>query len=239
MRTEKQIAASRLNGRKSSGAATSEGKARIVAANLKSGVYAESEILPWEEAESLDRLEAEYYDHHRPASPEARLLLDDLILCEWTLRRLHRADSNLWEFSAREAYRPDPDYAPAQSFKSSDKTFSRLQYRLNGTRLAIHRTLKDLRNLEASEAVLPRTCPNASAPTLGNLSPTPDPRPPAPEQALASLRNSPSGPRASPQPPPVSRNNPHTRSRTLSRTELYSCLAAVSGSIPRRTVPGF
>ena len=93
MRTEKQIAASRLNGRKSSGATTSEGKARIVAANLKSGVYAESEILPWEEAESLDRLEAEYYDHHRPASPEARLLLDDLILCEWTLRRLHRADS--------------------------------------------------------------------------------------------------------------------------------------------------
>ena len=48
MRTEKQIAASRLNGRKSSGATTSEGKARIVAANLKSGVYAESEILPRE-----------------------------------------------------------------------------------------------------------------------------------------------------------------------------------------------
>jgi hypothetical protein len=160
MRTEKQIAASRLNGRKSSGATTSQGKARIAAANLKSGVYAESEILPWEEAESLDRLEAEYYDHHRPASPEARLLLDDLILCEWTLRRLHRADSNLWEFSAREAWRPDPDFAPAQAFKSSDKTFARLQQRLNGTRLAIHRTLKDLRNLEASEAALARTCPS-------------------------------------------------------------------------------
>jgi hypothetical protein len=37
MRTEKHIAASRLNGRKSS--------ARIVAANLKSGVYAESTAL--------------------------------------------------------------------------------------------------------------------------------------------------------------------------------------------------
>ena len=78
MRTEKQIAASRLNGRKSSGATISQGKARVVSANLKSGVYAESEILPWEEAESLDRLEAEYHGHHRPASPEARLLLDDL-----------------------------------------------------------------------------------------------------------------------------------------------------------------
>ena len=153
MRTEKQIAASRLNGRKSSGATTSEGKARIVAANLKSGVYAESEILPWEDPESLDRLEAEYYDHHRPASPEARLLLDDLILCEWTLRRLHRADSNLWEYSAQEAYRPDPGYAPAQAFKYSDKTFARLQHRLNATRVAIHRTLKDLQNLDRKSVV--------------------------------------------------------------------------------------
>ena len=68
MRTEKQIAASRLNGWKSNGATTSEGKARIVSANLKSGVYTESEILPWEDPESLERLEAEYYDHHRPAS---------------------------------------------------------------------------------------------------------------------------------------------------------------------------
>ncbi len=81
------------------------------------------------------------------------------VLCEWTLRRRYRADSNLWEYSAKEAWQPDPDYAPAQAFKYSDKTFARLQHRLNGTRLAIHRTLKDLRNLEASEAVLVRTCP--------------------------------------------------------------------------------
>jgi hypothetical protein len=207
MRTEKHIAASRLNGRKSS--------ARIVAANLKSGVYAESEILPWEEAESLDRLEAEYYDHHRPASPEARLLLDDLILCEWTLRRLHRADSNLWELSAREAWRPDPDYAPAQAFKYSDKTFTRLQHRFNGTRLAIHRTIKDLRNLEASEASLARTCPNASSPTPGTSGRAPTPetvsqhpgqdlsqvkdRSSVPPPALGSLRKSPSGPGAPPE----------------------------------------
>ena len=56
MRSEKQIAASRLNGWKSSGATTSEGKARIVAA--KFGVYAESQILPLEDPESPDRLEA-------------------------------------------------------------------------------------------------------------------------------------------------------------------------------------
>ena len=121
MRTEKQIAASRANGRKSNGAATPDGKARIVAANLKSGVYAESETLPWENAKDLEQLKAEYYDHHKPASPEARLLVDELITCEWTLRRLRRADSNLWDNSARQVYQPDEDYATAQSFPRADK----------------------------------------------------------------------------------------------------------------------
>ena len=121
MRTEKQIAASRANGRKSNGAATPDGKARIVAANLKSGVYAESETLLWENAKDLEQLKAEYYDHHKPASPEARLLVDELITCEWTLRRLRRADSNLWDNSARQVYQPDEDYAaPSPSFEPTN-----------------------------------------------------------------------------------------------------------------------
>jgi len=126
MRTEKQIAASRANGRKSNGAATPDGKARIVAANLKSGVYAESETLPWENAKDLEPLKAEDYDHHQPASLEARLLVDELISCEWTLRRHRRADSNLCDYSTRQIYKPDEEYAAAQAFLRSDKAFVRL-----------------------------------------------------------------------------------------------------------------
>ena len=54
MRTEKQIAASRLNGRKSSGATTSEGKARIVAAN-------EPSVLPEDKASILEVLSEQTY----------------------------------------------------------------------------------------------------------------------------------------------------------------------------------
>ena len=42
MRTQKQIAASRENGRQSHGATTPEGKACIVSANLLSGIFAET-----------------------------------------------------------------------------------------------------------------------------------------------------------------------------------------------------
>ena len=48
MRTQKQIAASRENGGKSHGAATVEGKARIVNANLQTGIVAETQVLIWE-----------------------------------------------------------------------------------------------------------------------------------------------------------------------------------------------
>src|ERR1017187_7464569 len=51
MRTQKQLAASRDNGRKSHGAATPAGKARIVNANLQSGIFAETQVLVWEHQE--------------------------------------------------------------------------------------------------------------------------------------------------------------------------------------------
>jgi len=69
MRTKKQIAASRENGRQSHGAATPEGKARIVAANLKSGVFANTQMVAWEEEAALQSLKDEYYARHPPASP--------------------------------------------------------------------------------------------------------------------------------------------------------------------------
>src|ERR1035437_4784824 len=78
MRTQKQIAASRENGRKSHGAATPEGKARIANANLQSGIFAETQVLMWEHQEELQELKDEYYARHPPASPEARCLLDQI-----------------------------------------------------------------------------------------------------------------------------------------------------------------
>src|ERR1022692_4333152 len=73
MRTQKQIAASRDNGRKSHGAATPEGKARIVNANLQSGIFAETQVLTWEHQEELEELKDEYYARHPPASPWHKL----------------------------------------------------------------------------------------------------------------------------------------------------------------------
>ena len=167
-RTQKQIDASRRNGSKSRGATTAAGRQRIVTANLKSGIYAASDVLPWEKAADLEQLKADYFNHHQPISPEARALLDDLISCEWTLRRLRRAETELLRYACDEitdwAEKLDgepPDHMPGRCEKYDSQELERLQRRINSTRLAFHRALKALQSLEDREA---EAAAHASAP---------------------------------------------------------------------------
>jgi hypothetical protein len=149
MRSPKQIAASRENGRKSHGAITPEGKARIVNANLWTGVFAESHVLTWEHEAELDDLRDEYYTCHPTASPEARCLLDQIILCEWQLRRLAQAESALWDdLGSNGSQDTDP---AAQALRVGDQNFQRVQYRINSTRRAFQNALRELERLEARD----------------------------------------------------------------------------------------
>ncbi len=91
MSSLRQIEANRRNALKSTGPTSVMGKAVSSMNALKTGIHAKSLVLPSEKLADLEQLMEEYYHHHQPASPEARLLLDDLINCEWTLRRLHAA----------------------------------------------------------------------------------------------------------------------------------------------------
>jgi hypothetical protein len=183
MRTQKQIAASRENGRKSHGATTPEGQARIVNANLQSGIFAETQVLLWEHQEKLQELKDEYYTRHPPASPEARCLLDQIVLCEWHLRRFSWLEDSLWNqfFSAS----PRDSDACAYALQQGDQTLTRLQHRINSTRRAFHTALKELERLEARDQ-------DAVDVSSGSVSPATH----APEtqlQILGSLRRNDSG----------------------------------------------
>jgi hypothetical protein len=49
-----------------------------------------------EKAEDLAELAAEYHDHHSPADPNQRFLVDTLVHNEWRLRRMRRVEAELW-----------------------------------------------------------------------------------------------------------------------------------------------
>ena len=192
MRTQKQIAASRDNGRKSHGAATPEGKARIVNANLQSGIFAETQVLTWEHQEELQELKDEYYARHPPASPEARCLLDQVVMCEGHLRRFLSVEDSLWDqfFTASP---PDSD-ACAYALRQGDQTFTRLQHRINSTRRAFQSALQEIERLEARDQ-------DAVVVSPGSVSPATQ-TPETQLQILGSLRkNDSSDPAAGITPP--------------------------------------
>jgi cobalamin biosynthesis Mg chelatase CobN len=123
---------------------------------LKTGIHAKSLVLPTENLADLQQLIDEYYQHHHPASPEARIMLDEIIRCEWTLRRLGAAETQLFEYAHQEAFREEDDFPLGQSCMDKHKAFGQLQWRVDSTRRALYRALHTLQQLEAAPAWLPR-----------------------------------------------------------------------------------
>jgi hypothetical protein len=152
MSTLRQIEANRRNAQKSTGPTSVTGKAVSSMNALKTGIHAKSLVLPTENLADLQQLIDEYYQSHHPASPEARLLLDDLIRCEWTLRRLGAAETQLFEYAHQEAYREEDEFPLGQSCMDKHKAFGQLQWRIDSTRRALYRALHALQQLEAAPA---------------------------------------------------------------------------------------
>ncbi len=198
MSSLRQIEANRRNALKSTGPTSVAGKAVSSMNALKTGIHAKSLVLPSEKLADLEQLIEEYYDHHQPASPEARLLLDDLINCEWTLRRLHAAEAQAWKYQDSNTSRGPEKYPLGHSVTSYASTFSKLQYRLDATRRAIHRTLQALKQLQAEAVAAPTTEPpslssssQTTSPQIGFLPSTPDAAPydPPPASPNRSVRS--------------------------------------------------
>jgi hypothetical protein len=172
MATKKQVAANRLNARKSTGPTSPEGKARSAMNALKSGIDAQSHIIRGESEAALQALSAEYCDRFRPNTPEQRMLVDTLIDSEWLLRRFRVCEAQLWERGAQIATTPLAAIVLAQAFTSQADEFTRLQRRVDSAHRNYRHALQELRRLQAEEACDPEpTAPHerASKPRNGAI----------------------------------------------------------------------
>jgi hypothetical protein len=167
---------------------------------FKTGIHAQSLVLPSENLADLEQLTEDYYLHHQPATPDARGLVDELIYCEWMLRRLRAAETQAWQYQTDDKYRDPPKYPLGQSVTCHSTTFSKLQYRLDATRRARLRTLDALAKLQAEAAASP-----APAPALEPAAEAAEPPslPPSPQTTSPQIGFVPSTPStAPPQPAP-------------------------------------
>jgi hypothetical protein len=166
MPTLQQIEANRLNAQKSTGPRSPEGKAAVRFNALKSGIDAQSQVIPGEDPAALAALVAEYHDRYQPATPEVRALVDTLITAEWLQRRFRTLEAQLLQVNIHRIFRPIEGLQVAQAYDRGDATYERLQRRINAVERTFHRALAALQKIESSA---PQPTPLA-----------PDPRPPAP-----------------------------------------------------------
>jgi hypothetical protein len=209
MASQRQIEANRRNAQKSTGPTSVTGKAASSMNALKSGIHAKSLVLPSEKLADLDQLIADYYQRHNPDTPEARFYLDEVIHCEWLLRRYRTAETQMWDYQNENSFSIDRKNPLGKSAAIGANHFSKLQYRVDATRRAYHRALKALKELKAEAPSAPspvveppeppdppslNPSPQTTSPQIGFVLPFPSPVPPdahEPQPAREPIPNSP------------------------------------------------
>ena len=203
MSTLRQIEANRRNSQKSTGPTSVTGKAVSSMNALKTGIHAESLVLPSEKRADLGQLIDEYYQRYRPTSPEVRCLVDDLIRCEWLLRRFDSAETQTWLYQNDDKFRDPQKYPLGHSATSYSSSFSKLQYRVDSTRRARDRALISLTQLQPQAAPAPAPVVEPTLPALvpPSLNPSPQATSPQIGFVLASPCAAPSQPPRAPLSP--------------------------------------
>ena len=194
MSSQRQIDANRRNAQKSTGPTSVTGKAVSSMNALKSGIHAKSLVLPSEKLADLEQLIDSYYQRHNPDSPEACFYLDEVIHCEWLLRRYRATETQMWQYQAQNTYADEQKYPLGKSATGHATPFSKLQYRVDATRRAYHRALKALKDLKSEVATAPapvappeppslNPSPQTTSPQIGFVLPFPSADPPQPAPA--------------------------------------------------------
>ena len=177
MASLKQLEANRRNAQKSTGPRSVEGKAASSQNALKSGIDAKAQTLPGEKPEALEALTAEYYDRFRPATPEARHLVDTLVSNEWLLRRFRRIEVQILKHEMEAAFRLDAKNPEGHAYVRAERSFERLQRRINAAERNYHRALKELSEIGFVPPPVPDTDtearPSGSAPAVTPFIPQP------------------------------------------------------------------
>jgi capsule polysaccharide export protein KpsE/RkpR len=200
MPTLRQIEANRLNAQKSTGPRTPQGKAVSSQNALKSGLDAESQFVTGEDRADFAQLQDEYIARFQPLTPEERFQVDTLLRNEWILRRLFRAEAQLWEYHAIRADRSE-GVPLGEALVAGNEVFRRLQRRITLAERSYKEAFTELERLQRARrslaAVTPPDQPPATDPTelASFLHPSVESQPPRSELSALSdqLKPAPGG----------------------------------------------
>jgi len=185
MATQAQMDANRANAQQSTGPTTDAGKTRASQNALKTGIYAESEVLFTENPEELAQLSAEYYAAHNPATPEARAVLDDVIQDEWHKRRLCRAEARYFNQLYAKLEATPAEHREGHVIDVGLLQLARIHRMRESLRRGSKLSLEQLHKLESATSPEPKPEPPAKTAKSSTAQPT-EPQPTSPEIGFVS-----------------------------------------------------
>src|SRR5260370_22347637 len=117
--SERKLESARLNGAKSHGPKTPEGKAVSSMNALRHGLTASRPLLPGESQESFDELLKEYMEEYEPDGPGERDLVHRMVVSKWREQRAWTVETAALR-SPMESPSQEPDEShPAASLSAA------------------------------------------------------------------------------------------------------------------------
>ena len=146
-----KAATARINGAKSSGPITDEGKAASSQNSLKHGLTSSRVVLPHESQEAYDKLEASLINRFKPTDDLESELVEEMATARWRLRRIEAMEAALFKKAIKqheEAGDPDAlDIAYAEVAES--KSYRMLVRHAAQLRRAYEKAWKEIQVLQS------------------------------------------------------------------------------------------
>ena len=177
MISHKQHQANIQNARKSTGPKTPEGKQAVRFNAVKNGLRASLMVLPFENEDSgeFDQLCADLEAEWQPQTYTERLLVEQMCVNQWMLRRLTQSEAVAWL---------DIEPQTQHAFTQLD----RIGGMIARYERSFSKTVRELQHLQKQRTVsaVPQPAPEPIKPAASHPEPIPEPMPePAPEPGVA------------------------------------------------------
>jgi hypothetical protein len=132
--------ANRRNSQKSTGPRSPAGKCASRFNALKSGIDAQSLVIPGEDAAELEAVAENYREQYQPENALEGFLVDEMVAADWQLRRLRKVEAQLW----RQEAAAGGDLGEAYT---RNTVLTRLHRRIDATERSYYRALKQIEQI--------------------------------------------------------------------------------------------
>jgi len=174
MSTSAQILANTKNAALSTGPRTPEGKAASSRNALKFGLTSKQVLLPHEDPAEFEALEATLLEQIQPADDGERLLVNDIAVARWKIRRIELARAAWMEFDLSRRRMDDRNLATAWTLLSPE--IQRFDKYAAAERRVVENAWRKLRVLQQDRRDREKAAAEAARATLQNKPNSPQTR---------------------------------------------------------------